>query len=275
MNRQQRRMQERKEKKKDSQKNYELSIDMLQPWSTFVMKTKLPDDILQKMLKITDDIVATEDAKSWGHNLAGQVERELYVEHELLHEENIYTFFMDIVRHYAIAAQIQKNPFAKQAVQQEKWLTQMLSMWIISQKDNEYNPMHIHTECQISTVMYLKIPEYLPSRKKGREDDGNIVFVNSTCNDSQMVSPQLAIKPQVGDFFIFPSQQSHFVYPFRTADGKGERRSVSFNAIFSTEKDVKEQQEKHKKEMEEFNKQNKKVIQGEIPTVVMESNPNS
>ena len=77
------------------------------------------------------------------------------------------------------------------------------------------------------------------------------------------------------DFFIFPSQQSHFVYPFRTADGKGERRSVSFNAIFSTERDVKEQQEKHKKEMEEFNKQNKKVIQGEIPTVVMESNPNS
>jgi len=32
------------------------------------------------------------------------------------------------------------------------------------------------------------------------------------------------------------------VYPFRTADGKGERRSVSFNAVFSSkaEQDKKE-----------------------------------
>ena len=106
--------------------------------------------------------------------------------------------------------------------------------------------MHIHTECQISTVMYLKIPEFLPSRKKGREDDGNITFVNSTCNDSGLVSPQFSWRPQVGDFFIFPAQQSHFVYPFRTADGKGERRSVSFNAIYATEDEIKAQQEQQK-----------------------------
>ena len=130
----------------------------------------------------------------------------------------------------------------------------MLSMWIISQKDGEYNPMHVHTECHISTVMYLKIPEYLPNRKKGREDDGNITFINSTCTDTQFVSPQYSHKPEVGDFFIFPANQSHFVYPFRTADGKGERRSVSFNAVFSTEKEVKEQQEAQKKAQEELQK---------------------
>ncbi len=135
--------------------------------------------------------------------------------------------------------------------------------------------MHIHTECQLSSVMYLKIPEYLPSRKEGREDDGNIVFVNSTCNDGQLVSPQFNWKPQVGDFFIFPAQQSHFVYPFRTADGKGERRSVSFNAIFSTEREVKEQQENHKKQMEEFQKQNKKVYRGDIPTLSMKNEEKS
>ena len=105
MNRQQRRMQERKEKKKDSQKNYEMSVDMLQPWSTFVMKTKLPDVILGKMLEITDEMVDNaENEKSWGHNLAGQIEHELYVDHEKLHEAGIYGFFMDIIRHYVIAA---------------------------------------------------------------------------------------------------------------------------------------------------------------------------
>ena len=115
--------------------------------------------------------------------------------------------------------------------------------------------MHIHTECQISTVMYLKIPEFLPSRKKSREDDGNITFVNSTSNDTGLVTPQFSYRPEVGDLFIFPAQQSHFVYPFRTADGKGERRSVSFNAIFSTEAEVKEQQEHQKRQMEEMRKQ--------------------
>lgn len=260
MNRQQRRMQQRKERKKPvAEQKFELDIDMIQPWSTFIMKTRLPDAILGKMLEITDEIVDNaENAKSWGHNLAGQIEHELYVEHEKLHEAGIYGFFMDIVRHYIVAQKSQQMPNNAHLWQQEKWLTQMLSMWIISQKDNEYNPMHIHTECNISTVMYLKIPEYLPSRKEGRQDDGNIIFVNSTCSDSQFVSPQYAHKPQVGDFFIFPAQQSHFVYPFRTADGKGERRSVSFNAIFSTEREVKQQQENHKRQMEEFQKQNKK-----------------
>ena len=260
MNRQQRRKQERENKKnRIPEQKFEMNMSMIQPWSTFVMKTKLPDAILGKMLEITDEIVENaENEKSWGHNLAGQIEHELYVEHEKLHEAGIYGFFMDIIRHYVVAAKSQQHPGGEQAIQQEKWLTQMLSMWIISQKDGEYNPMHIHTECQISTVMYLKIPEFLPSRKKGREDDGNIVFVNSTSNDHQLVTPQFSWRPQVGDFFIFPAQQSHFVYPFRTADGKGERRSVSFNAIFSTEREVEEQQENHKRQIEELQKQNKK-----------------
>jgi len=51
----------------------------------------------------------------------------------------------------------------------------------------------------------------------------------------------------VGDFFIFPASQQHFVYPFRTPDGKGERRSVSFNAVFSS----KTEQDKIKKQQEE------------------------
>ena len=50
----------------------------------------------------------------------------------------------------------------------------------------------------------------------------------------------------VGEFFIFPSSQDHQVYPFRTPDGKGERRSVSFNASFSSKSDqdtLRKQQE--------------------------------
>ena len=54
-----------------------MNMDMIQPWSTFIMKTKLPDTILGKMLEITDEIVDNaENEQSWGHNLAGQIEHE-------------------------------------------------------------------------------------------------------------------------------------------------------------------------------------------------------
>ena len=98
----------------------------------------------------------------------------------------------------------------------------------------------------MSTVMYLKIPEYLPSRKSHKNVDGAITFLNNAAKDQFFGNSQITIQPEVGDFYVFPASQQHTVYPFRTADGKGERRSVSFNAVFKskTEQDaLKKQQE--------------------------------
>ena len=37
------------------------------------------------------------------------------------------------------------------------------------------------------------------------------------------------VKPRVGDFYVFPAELFHCVYPFKT---KGERRSFSVNFSF-------------------------------------------
>ena len=67
MNRQQRRMQQRKERKKPvAEQKFELNMSMIQPWSTFVMKTKLPDAILGKMLEITDEMVDNAENEKVG-----------------------------------------------------------------------------------------------------------------------------------------------------------------------------------------------------------------
>ena len=81
--------------------------------------------------------------------------------------------------------------------------------------------------------MYLKIPEYLPSRNPTHNDDGAVTFINNVAKGNWGTS-SITIQPEVGDFYVFSSSQPHFVYPFRTADGKGERRSVSFNTEFSS-----------------------------------------
>ena len=244
--RQERRRAERAAKKEGEQ--FKMQFELLQPWSTFVMKTKLPPPILEKMINITDKIVDNaENEKSHGEHLAGQIKNELWVDHEILERENLMGFFMDVVRNFVIQQTCQTQPFEREKILAEEWYTQMLSMWVISQKDNEYNPCHVHTECALSTVMYLKIPEYLPSRKSHRKDDGAINFTGPGTKDPFWGNPTITYQPQVGDFFIFPASQQHFVYPFRTPDGKGERRSVSFNVVFSS----KSEQERIKKQQED------------------------
>ena len=53
----------------------------------------------------------------------------------------------------------------------------LTSAWFNDQKDDEYNPAHDHTGV-LSGVLYLKIPEYLPSRKH-ENADGSIVFISN------------------------------------------------------------------------------------------------
>ena len=59
-------------------------------------------------------------------------------------------------------------------------------MWVNSQKDNEYFPIHNHTPkvCDISAVMYLKIPKYLSSRLTHYEEaaDEFLQWVSDTGN---------------------------------------------------------------------------------------------
>jgi len=162
--RQERRRQERLAKKQEiGERRYDMEVQLIQPWSVPVFKTTLPPDVLQTMIEISDHIIADKDAKSHGKHLAGQLNTELLVEHNLLEQAGVLGFFLGAVRQFVITCKCQMMPDKIDAIQREEWLTQMLTMWIISQQPGEYNPMHIHTQCQISTVMYLKVPKMLPS----------------------------------------------------------------------------------------------------------------
>ena len=226
----------------------EIEIELLQPWSTFVMKTKLPPEILQKMLKITDEIIANTESMKVGESGGGQqFEDEFLIEYEILEREELMDFFMDVTQQFVIQQLLQMHPFEKQRkeILNEKWYTKMTSLWIVSMKDNEYQPMHDHINCSISAVTYLKIPEYLPSKNPDQNDDGAICFLNNVSRDFTWPQDRyMKLHPVLGDFYIFPSSILHQVYPFRTPDGKGERRSVSFNAQFTS----KTEQEKMKKQ---------------------------
>ena len=150
---------------------------------------------------------------------------------------------MAAVRQFVILCKCQMTPNKISEVQQEEWLTQIVSMWIVSQQPGEYNPLHTHNQCQISTVMYLKVPKMLPSRKEHTQSvDGSILFTSNSTDITAV--RELVIPPQVGDFYIFGAHQQHAVYPFRCAEGQEdvERRSISFNAVFQSKADLDREQ---------------------------------
>ena len=252
MNRSQRRQQERQQRKAQGD-GVQIDMEMIQPWSDVLMKIKLPDAIVNAMLEITDEILQDPDRKNWGDNLAGQIADEPLIPHPKMMEYkinlgkgqdgNVFNFLMNLVGEYVKACTFQQATRQDHdRVKDAEWLTQMKSAWVVSQWEGEYNPIHIHTECSLSTVMYLKVPEFLPSTKPERDDDGCIMFIGAGHQGSRLTRNIVKHKPKVGDFFIFPAHLQHCVYPFKT-DGDFERRSVSFNADFIDKATYEKQQQ--------------------------------
>ena len=78
----------------------ELNIVLYQPWSVPVAKLQLPPWVLGKMIEITDKIIEDVNSVSHGQYLAGQIEKELVVDHKLLQEAQIYNFFLQVMGRY-------------------------------------------------------------------------------------------------------------------------------------------------------------------------------
>ena len=90
MNRAQRRQQQRAERKAQQKGNtYSIDMEMIQPWSDVLMRIKLPDEIIDAMLDITDQVLQDPDRKNWGDNLAGQIADEPLIPHEMMQKYEI------------------------------------------------------------------------------------------------------------------------------------------------------------------------------------------
>ena len=66
MNRAQRRMQEKQSKKAKgtgtpNDPELKVNVEMIQPWSDVLMRTTLPDAVVEGMIKITDEILAAPE----------------------------------------------------------------------------------------------------------------------------------------------------------------------------------------------------------------------
>ena len=209
-------------------------IKTYQPWSIPVLHTTLPDKLSKDLIQLTDLIEKDEDRESVKDELAGEIEDEWKIDTILLANISFKDYIIQLSREYFKITvsnyHIVDNRIPRPLIDFKNAMDniEIFSSWFNDQKDNEYNPMHHHTGT-LSGVLYLKIPEYLPSRNK-EYTDGAITFIgNETSVEGIISNSTLTIAPKVRDVFLFPASLKHQVYPFRTVDGKGIRRSMSFN----------------------------------------------
>ena len=221
--------------------SFKMSYILHRPWSDILFETTLPPPVLERIIEISDEVLADSKRISWGENLAGQIKEELLIEPKLLKKENLLDFFGNMVQEYIHQCNLQQAPPDQhqhmETIKNHIQVT-IASMWIVEQQPGEYNPIHTHTNCDVSSVMYLKAPNFLPSEKPDRDDDGTIYFVGGSGTNDKLKMSSLKVKPKPGQFFIFPSHLMHTVYPYKTNDNFA-RRSVSFNAGFEYHTDIK------------------------------------
>ena len=235
--------------------SFDMNVTLRKPFGPCIMNAQLPVPIYKEMVKVTDEILADKKRVNWGPNLAGQIKEEPHISNELLLERDLFGFFNILTQRYIQEANALHGSSGLHEIERrnpEKNIvlnTNITSMWIVSQYENEYNPIHHHTNSTISAVMYLNVPKYKKRDIYGKKDlDGNIEFVYHAAAEDHFSMEQgaFSVQPKEGDIFMFPSYLLHTVYPFL---GDGERRSVSFNVLhtYQPDSEIVEQEESSKK----------------------------
>lgn len=189
-------------------------MDIMRPFGPTITRTLLDDDIYDKFIEITDDLLLDITRKNIGDKLAGKIEEQIDIPIYTLIEYELKDFLLDSVDFYldTVFESLANNP--------PKRKNEITDCWFNSMCKHEWNPIHVHST-DLSAVIILKVPKEL------KEGEGTLSFTNG----SYRIVPELEHSTQVflpreKHFYLFPARLHHSVTPFTC---EGERRTVSFN----------------------------------------------
>jgi len=185
---------------------------------TAVAKYKFPNEYLVLLNNLIDEKLKNNSLQKFSESLAGELENEYNLLNNLTYP--ILNAFNLYACNYLNRLQINFKKF------------KLVSCWFNEQKKYEYNPLHTHNGREVNTgissVLYLKIPECIKQAKaKNRKEvpkDGRLEFIKES--QTFLTNHNYIAHPVEGDFYLFPYNLHHCVYPFK---GEGIRRSLSFN----------------------------------------------
>ena len=192
-------------------------LNIVRPFGPAIGSTDIPKTLIDKINNFIDELIKDKNkSKKLDHGkyLAGQVTQEIKLPKEIINGE-LLNFLSKITK-----------VFVEGLTDKKVTKFQLISCWVVRQFQNEYNPIHWHSG-HISGAGFLKLPNNFGASKqeKAKNVNGKINFTHGSRQFLSM--PIITRKPEVGKIFLFPNYLMHSVNPFY---GKGERRSLSFNA---------------------------------------------
>tara|TARA_R100001460_G_scaffold6522_1_gene17137 strand:- start:217 stop:867 length:651 start_codon:yes stop_codon:yes gene_type:complete len=104
------------------------------------------------------------------------------------------------------------------------------SIWVNQMREHEYNPVHVHQGSLytgLSSVMILKLPPHgygVEYSAADQPQNGKLQILGATNGQFAKIDYQPETKER--DFYIFPYDMRHCVYPF---NGPGYRRTLAAN----------------------------------------------
>ena len=197
-----------------------INFEVLKPFGPSIVKIKMSNEMIKKINEYVDSVIKDEEKikkLDEGDKLIGKVQQEFLMEVEFMKKIKWADF---------LAASV--SSWAKEELNKEIKHFELIKSWVVRQFKNDYNPVHWHTG-DISGVGYLKVPSYLGNTSqpdKKTNENGKLQLIFGSPN--LFSKSTYLVKPEIGDFYLFPNYLMHTVYPFSGTDD--ERRSVSFNA---------------------------------------------
>jgi len=187
-------------------------------WGPLLFNTHIKKENLNKIKKLCKKNIK----KSHVENLAGDIKHEYTIDKNSLNK--ILMPYMETFRH--AYKQWYNNTLSEITVS---------AAWVNYMQPGDYNPVHIHRNCEFSGVIYIDIPKKLQkeiSEYKGTvEGPGTIAFMYG--EDAGHCQTMKNFVPATGDFYMFPYMLRHSVNPHKSNCG---RISIGVNFNIKGEK---------------------------------------
>ena len=191
-----------------------------------IMKYQVPYDIFITLNAIYES--QFKNLPSANKTLVGKIQNEHSIyymgEDESKVKRNnflpydIVKWFEDIYKHYLNYNKI------------FKYKTHLNSIWINEMKQHEYNPTHIHRGklfTGLSSVMILKLPNTYGVEYSASETPQNGRLQILGAANGQFAKIDYQPPMEIRDFYVFPYDMRHCVYPFNGTDQT--RRTLAAN----------------------------------------------
>ena len=212
--------------------------EVLIPFGPVIAYKKLPDELVTYLNSHIDDTLPDHSPY-----LVGKVSKEIRFNEKISEVvlKELSGFIFEYYKFTFERARMRPNSLPREGFD---YHLNTINGWFVRQYAGEYNPLHIHTNCSISCVGFLSLPEKFEEEstedyKDHHPSHGHIQFTNGVPGWHE--SSGFQAKPRVGDFYLFPAKLLHCVYPFYS---EGERRSFSMNfEVLQVDKPKQQQQQ--------------------------------